>query len=117
MPRRSKPSITPRRLSADHRRREQEDRPDANPERVVQQLSERGLVPEQWGGDTIVVQISALQGTGIDDLLEQLLIVAEVEELRASPRAVPAAACSKPSSKWAVARWRRSSWRAARCAS
>ena len=61
------------------------DRPDANPERVLQQLSERGLVPEQWGGDTIVVQISALQGTGIDDLLEQLLIVAEVEELRASP--------------------------------
>jgi len=61
------------------------DRPDANPERVLQQLSERGLVPEQWGGDTIVVQISALQGTGIDDLLEQLLIVAEGRRVRASP--------------------------------
>jgi len=61
------------------------DRPDANPERVLQQLSERGLVPESWGGDTIVVQVSALQGTGIEDLLEQITLVAEVEELEASP--------------------------------
>jgi translation initiation factor IF-2 len=61
------------------------DRPDANPERVLQQLSERGLVPEAWGGDTIAVQVSALQGTGIDDLLEQISLVAEVEELRATP--------------------------------
>ncbi len=61
------------------------DRPDANPERVLQQLSERGLVPEAWGGDTIVVQVSALQGTGLDDLLEQITLVAEVEELEASP--------------------------------
>jgi translation initiation factor IF-2 len=61
------------------------DRPDANPERALQQLSERGLVPEAWGGDTITVQVSALQGTGIDDLLEQITLVAEVEELRATP--------------------------------
>jgi translation initiation factor IF-2 len=59
------------------------DRPDANPERVLQQLSERGLVPEAWGGDTIVVQVSALQGTGIDELLEQITLVAEIEELTA----------------------------------
>jgi translation initiation factor IF-2 len=61
------------------------DREDANPERVLQQLSERGLVPEAWGGDTITVEVSALVGTGIDDLLEQIILVAELEELRASP--------------------------------
>ncbi len=61
------------------------DRADANPDRVLQQLSERGLVPEAWGGDTIMVQVSALQGTGIEDLLEQVVLVAEVEELEASP--------------------------------
>ncbi len=59
------------------------DRPDADPQRVLQQLSERALVPEAWGGDTIVVEVSALQGTGIDDLLEQIVLVAEVEELTA----------------------------------
>jgi translation initiation factor IF-2 len=59
------------------------DRPDADSSRVLQQLSERGLVPEAWGGDTIVVEVSALQGTGIDDLLEQITLVAEVEELTA----------------------------------
>ena len=59
------------------------DRPDADPARVLQQLSERGLVPEAWGGDTIVVEVSALQGTGIDELLEQITLVAEIEELTA----------------------------------
>jgi translation initiation factor IF-2 len=59
------------------------DRPDADPTRALQQLSERGLVPEAWGGDTIVVEVSALQGTGIENLLEQIVIVAEVEELTA----------------------------------
>ena len=52
---------------------------------MKQQLSEQGLVPEDWGGDTITVEISALQNLGIDDLLEQLLLVAEVEELTANP--------------------------------
>ncbi|MGA2521709.1 MAG: translation initiation factor IF-2, partial [Acidimicrobiales bacterium] len=63
------------------------DRGDADVNRVLQQLSEHGLVPEAWGGDTIVVEVSALQGLGIDDLLEQLVIVAEVAELQASPEA------------------------------
>ena len=61
------------------------DRPDANPDRVLQQLAEHALVPEKWGGDTIVVEISALQETGIDDLLEQVLLVAEIGELAAPP--------------------------------
>ncbi len=59
------------------------DRPDADSARVLQQLSERELVPEAWGGDTIVVEVSALQGTGIESLLEQIVLVAEVEELTA----------------------------------
>jgi len=59
------------------------DKPGANPDRVLQQLSEHGLVAEKWGGETIIVECSALQSLGIDDLLEQLVIVAEVEELRA----------------------------------
>jgi len=61
------------------------DRPDANPDRVLQQLAEHALVPEKWGGDTIVVEISALQETGIDELLEQVLLVAEIGELAAPP--------------------------------
>ncbi len=61
------------------------DRADADVNRVLQQVSEQGLVPEAWGGDTIVVEVSALQNLGIDDLLEQLVLVAELEELRASP--------------------------------
>jgi len=59
------------------------DRPDADPNRVLQQLSELGLVPEAWGGDTITVEVSALQSFGIDELLEQLVVLAEVLELRA----------------------------------
>jgi translation initiation factor IF-2 len=61
------------------------DREDADPTRVMQQLSDQGLVPEQWGGDVIMVEISALQRLGIDDLLEQVLLVAELEELVANP--------------------------------
>jgi translation initiation factor IF-2 len=61
------------------------DRADADPARVLQQISDRGLVPEAWGGDTICVEVSALQNIGIDELLEQLVILAEVEELVASP--------------------------------
>ena len=61
------------------------DREEADPNRVLQQLSEHGLVPEAWGGDTITVEISALQNLGIEDLLEQIILVAEVEELVASP--------------------------------
>ena len=61
------------------------DREDADPNRVKQQLSEHGLVPEEWGGDTVMIDVSALQRTGIDDLLEHLLLVADVEELVANP--------------------------------
>jgi translation initiation factor IF-2 len=61
------------------------DREDADPNRVLQQLSEHGLVPESWGGDTITVELSALQNLGIDDLLEQLIVVADIEELTANP--------------------------------
>ena len=61
------------------------DRDNADVQRVMSQLAERELVPESWGGDTIVAEISALQGLGIDELLESLLLVAEVEDLRASP--------------------------------
>jgi translation initiation factor IF-2 len=61
------------------------DRENANVDRVKQQLSDQGLVPEDWGGDTITVQISALQNLGLDDLLEQILLVADLEELSANP--------------------------------
>src|SRR5690625_819920 len=61
------------------------DKEAANPERVMQELTEHGLIAEDWGGDTIFVPISALQNEGIDDLLEMILLVAEVEELKANP--------------------------------
>ncbi|MGI8939642.1 MAG: translation initiation factor IF-2 [Iamia sp.] len=61
------------------------DREGADPQRVMSQLAERELVPESWGGDTIMVEVSALENLGIDDLLEQLLVVADVEELGANP--------------------------------
>lgn len=59
------------------------DKPDADPDRVLQQLTEHGLVPEKWGGDTICVPVSALQKTGIDELLEYILLVADMQELKA----------------------------------
>ncbi len=61
------------------------DRENADPNRVMQQLSEHGLVPESWGGDTVMVEVSALQNLGIDDLLENVLVLAELEDLRATP--------------------------------
>ncbi|QBK25674.1 translation initiation factor IF-2 [Ureibacillus thermophilus] len=61
------------------------DKPTANPDRVMQELTEYGLIPEDWGGDTIFVPISALKGEGIDQLLEMILLVAEVSELKANP--------------------------------
>src|SRR3954451_911442 len=61
------------------------DRDNADPNRVMQQLAQYDLTPEQWGGDTIMVEMSALQNLGIDDLLEQLIVVADVEELEANP--------------------------------
>lgn len=61
------------------------DKPEANPERVKQQLAEAGLLIEEWGGDTVCVAISAKEKIGIKELLENLLVVAEVEELKANP--------------------------------
>jgi translation initiation factor IF-2 len=63
------------------------DKPDAKSERVRQQLSDYGLVPEEWGGDVIMVEVAAKVGTGIDTLLEMILLVAEMAELRASDTA------------------------------
>ena len=61
------------------------DKPGAQPDRVMQQLTEYGLVPEEWGGDTICVPVSAKTHEGIDKLLEAILLVAEMKELRANP--------------------------------
>ncbi len=61
------------------------DKEGANPDRVRQELTEHGLVPEEWGGDTICVEVSAKQKTNIDSLLEMVLLVAEMKELKANP--------------------------------
>lgn len=61
------------------------DKPQANPERVMQELTEYELIPEDWGGDTIFVPISAKFGEGLDNLLDMILLVSEVEELKANP--------------------------------
>ncbi len=63
------------------------DKAGANPDKILQQLTEHGLVPEEWGGETITVKVSALQGTGIDELLEYILLVADVQDLKANPKA------------------------------
>src|SRR5205823_2954113 len=65
------------------------DLPGANIDRVKKQLQEHGLTPEDWGGDTIVLPVSATKGTGIDQLLEMMTLQAEVMELKASPTARP----------------------------
>ena len=64
------------------------DKEGANPDRVMQELAEHSLVPEDWGGDTIMVPVSALKGENLDDLLENLLLVSEVEDLSANPDAL-----------------------------
>ncbi len=61
------------------------DREGADAQRVMNQLAERGLIPEAWGGDTIMVPVSAMTGDGVDDLIDNLLVVAELEDLRATP--------------------------------
>ncbi|MDD3840518.1 MAG: translation initiation factor IF-2 [Clostridia bacterium] len=61
------------------------DKPNVNPDRIKQQLTEYGLVPEEWGGDTICVPVSALTKKGIDNLLEMVILVAEMQELKANP--------------------------------
>ncbi|MFW6306044.1 MAG: translation initiation factor IF-2 [Bacillota bacterium] len=61
------------------------DKPNAQPDRVKQELTEHGLVPEDWGGQTICVPISALKGENIEELLEMILLVSEIEEIKANP--------------------------------
>jgi len=61
------------------------DKPDAQPDRIKQQLNEHGLIPEEWGGDTMMVPVSARTGEGLDKLLEAILLQAEVMELKANP--------------------------------
>lgn len=65
------------------------DKPTASVQRVKEQLAKEGLTPEDWGGDTIVVPLSALTGQGVDELLEMILLFAELQELRADPQAMP----------------------------
>lgn len=62
------------------------DKPQANPDRVMEELSRFNLIPEAWGGDTIFVNISALKGTGVKDLLEDIELVADMQNLRANPK-------------------------------
>ncbi len=62
------------------------DKPEAQPERVKRQLSERGLLPEEWGGDTVMVEVSAKQKKNLSKLLEMLLLVADLRELKANPK-------------------------------
>lgn len=62
------------------------DRPNANPQRVMEELAQEGLQPEEWGGETIVVPVSALNKVGIDDLLANILVVAELEQYKANPK-------------------------------
>ncbi len=61
------------------------DKPEANPDRIKQQLTEYELIPEEWGGETIICPISAKTGMGLDNLLEMILLTAEVQELKANP--------------------------------
>ncbi|MBR2309751.1 MAG: translation initiation factor IF-2 [Oscillospiraceae bacterium] len=61
------------------------DKPEANPDRIKQQLTEHDLICEEWGGDTIIVPISAKTGMGLDELLEMVILTAEVQELKANP--------------------------------
>lgn len=63
------------------------DKPDSNPDKVKKQLVDHGLIPEDWGGETIFVEVSAKQGMAIDDLLEMILLVAEVHEFKANEKA------------------------------
>lgn len=65
------------------------DKPEANPDRVRQQLSEHKLIPEEWGGNTIMIEVSAKKGIGVDQLLEMVTLTAEMEELKADPTVDP----------------------------
>ena len=78
------------------------DHPNANPMRVRQQLQDKGLVPEEWGGETIFVDVSALTKQGIDKLLEMIVLQAEIMELKANPNRAPKATSLSPAWSRAV---------------
>ena len=94
------------------------DKPDANPERVKRELSDLGLMPEEWGGQTVMVEVSAKKRQNLDLLLEMILLVVRHRRPQGQPEARRGRArCSRRSSTRAAARWRRSSCRTARCTS
>lgn len=64
------------------------DKPGANPDRVMSEMSELGVMPEEWGGDTIFQPVSAKTGEGVQDLLETILLVSDMQELKANPDAM-----------------------------
>lgn len=73
------------------------DKPGANPDHIKEELSHQGLISEDWGGDVIMVPISAKKRIGLDDLLDNILLLAEMEELKANPRREATASSWKPS--------------------
>lgn len=93
------------------------DKEGANPSNVMQQLTEYGLISEDWGGDTIMVPVSAHTKQGLDDLLENILVLAEVSDFKANPTVRPKALLLKLASTRVAARLRPSSYKKAPCVS
>ena len=91
------------------------DKPAANPDLVKQQLTEYELVPEEWGGDVPCIPVSAHTKMGIDDLLEMILLVAEMKELKANPDRAAKGTVIEARLDKAAARLRPSSCRTVRC--
>ena len=92
------------------------DKPDAMPERVKKQLADRGLMPEDWGGSTVFVDVSAKQKTNLNLLMEMICLVADLQDLKAAARSAGAPApCWKPSWTADAVRWRPCWCRTVRC--
>ena len=91
------------------------DKPGANPDRVRQELTEYGVIPEEWGGSNMFVEVSAKKKLHIDDLLETIILQADVLELKANPDAWPPASSSRRTWTRAGALWPRCSSSAAPC--
>ena len=91
------------------------DKPGANPDRVRQELVEYGVIPEEWGGTNMFVEVSAKQRLHIDDVLETIILQADVLELKANPDAEPPASSSRRTSTRVAVPWPPCSCSAARC--
>ncbi len=91
------------------------DKPDANPDRVRQELTEYGVIPEEWGGENMFVNVSARSREGIDNLLETILLQADMLELKANPNPFASGYVIEASWTRAAARWRPCSCKTARC--